>query len=378
MPSEELPTQHEEKSVNDRIREKIRRGLATIGLRSRHVESAPPPPALPNTPQEPQEQKINIHVHYTRHHRGDDFKHVVARIKNPSTRPDVHLVESLVNTPDAAEHFKEVQAVADGTLRLDDMRTPKPYETSAHGVELAALAKTGIGVGNIDANSNNPYERDIIEQMDALHADFLFDPESATLDEVIDSILANTRESARLHRERERVMVRKFKPEIARITEEKPELQSKPELEVLYPLGGIHTTFGHDLQKEDGVKVTRSFSENPYVWSYDAQLHRTFQWGVEKSEEELRELAAKVYMENILRSSLHRNSFAYVAEDAVNEARYCRSIIENFNQAEIEQLFTNRRTNPEALESMLEEKALGVLPRTFSELLENLNQRGIL
>lgn len=144
-----------------------------------------------------------------------------------------------------------------------------------------------------------------------------------------------------LQKERENKILENMKTNLLQLLKEKPELQNKENLNILFPMGAFHTRLYHETKKR-GDKVSQEFSASPYTFDSRSTIERKIHFlGIEKAQEDM----PKVLLYWLLRKS-----------GALSTNEVPHKFVSKFSDEQIKELFnlyqkskSDQEFKPEAL-----------------------------
>ncbi|OGG09026.1 hypothetical protein A3J20_04100 [Candidatus Gottesmanbacteria bacterium RIFCSPLOWO2_02_FULL_42_29] len=87
-----------------------------------------------------------------------------------------------------------------------------------------------------------------------------------------------------MQKERENKILENIKTNLLELLKEKPELQNRENLKILFPMGAFHTRLYHEMQKQ-GDDVKREFSPTPYIFDPRQSVERKIHFkGIEEAQ----------------------------------------------------------------------------------------------
>lgn len=123
-------------------------------------------------------------------------------------------------------------------------------------------------------------------------------------------------------KERENKILENMKTNLLQLLKEKPELQNKENLNILFPMGAFHTRLYHETKKR-GDSVSQEFSPSPYIFDPRQTIERKIHFlGIEKAKDDI----PKILLYWLLRKSKVMNpdnithkALAKFSEDQIRE-----------------------------------------------------------
>lgn len=90
-----------------------------------------------------------------------------------------------------------------------------------------------------------------------------------------------------MQKEREDKILENMKTNLLQLLKEKPELQNKENIKILFPMGAFHTRLYHETKKR-GDNVSQEFSSSPYIFDPRMTIERKIHFlGIEKAKEDM-------------------------------------------------------------------------------------------
>jgi|GEM_PF-1266724 len=106
-------------------------------------------------------------------------------------------------------------------------------------------------------------------------------------DELIERIANVSELESIMQKEREDKILENMKKNLLQLFKEKPELQNKEKLNILFPVGAFHTRLYHETKKR-GDNVSQEFSPSPYIFDPRMTVERKIHFlGIEKAKEDM-------------------------------------------------------------------------------------------
>ena len=271
------------------------------------------------------EPALSVDVFYSTHDTPKDFE----KLADFLPQADIYIPEVIGWSSVDQAHY---DAVSEGRKTPEEIveslkiTTPDMYplhDTKLKEFEILYNSHKPITLIDI------PLRHSLTQRFNTLDVAFL---ESLTghFEDDLESYKNFLQQLAQFQREREEYILSQFKPKIAELLDDHPELREKADLRVLVALGGLHTPIWHSLKKS-GQKTATFFKSKPYVYSHENEAIRRNMFGKEVSDE----LATRAYLES--------EFFAHFTpardEDTETLAILMRKIIDQFSVTDVKAVF---------------------------------------
>lgn len=274
--------------------------------------------------------KVKLHIYFSPHGSAEDMEGLINRMPDA----DVWLFEGRGRSKlgaqkifDKAAHMGgvDIEQVIDSIRQHDE-----PIRGLAMESMIRAVYGSGVAVGSIDLDTS-------LSDMQLggdLHQVSLRDGlDKLNYSQAQVELARRVQKSAALDAEREERMVDNFADEMDTIITRRPYLLDKDEINVLMTIGAYHTSIGRRFDAA-GVKSTREFSDNPYVYAYNSELKRAYTYGAEPSDE----LIKHSLSEFIVNKALDRE-FGFLDIKYEELAKYVRRYVGGLSDDDQEVLF---------------------------------------
>jgi hypothetical protein len=320
------------------------------------------------TERHPDWPPLKLKFYFTRHTELQD----AVGIKDHVDKTDIYLYED--PTDDGIKPALQAIADADPSIIAFDTLIKRLNlgwtKTTAAETEFRALFGSKKIVGHIDLRSRDPLTAyDIQEALNAEAPD-----KSGNFEHMLSLYPYNISRTSKLQAQREKIMFGRFELEMQELINIHLELKAKEEINILFTLGASHTPLFHEF-RQAGINVERSFSDQPYVYSYEGELRRALLFGVEPT----RDLIAKIYLEDEFRTILNKTTNRKGYPNSNESNLYLRQIISVFTTDEIKQIY-NQTLRDGALtidqvNQLLETKGLSRMPDSAQQIHDMLEEQ---
>lgn len=270
------------------------------------------------------EPTLLVDVLYSAHDTPKDFE----KLANFLPQADIYIPEIIGWSSVDQAHYdaiSEGRRTPEEIIKSLKVTTPDMYpfhDTKLKEFEI--LYKSHKPITFIDIPLRHP----LTQRFNALDA--ALDSLTGHFEQDLESYKDFIQKIAQFQKEREAYMLSQFKPKIAELLENHPELKEKVDLRILVALGSLHTPIWHALKKS-GQKTAAFFKSKPYIHSHENEAIRRNMFGKEVSDE----LAARAYLES--------EFFAHFTparnEDTEELAILMRNIIDQFSITDIKAVF---------------------------------------
>lgn len=136
-----------------------------------------------------------------------------------------------------------------------------------------------------------------------------------------------------LHSSREDFMIVQLTKQVKEVLQIRPELKNKEKLKILMFLGAAHTRV-YELLKDYGQEVNRTFSHEPFQFSYGVEGMQRYSRGMEIDNE----LAAKIALEMFVGDFFY-GLFEDASVDNHDLQAYIRKVVGIFSFEDIKRIF---------------------------------------
>lgn len=164
----------------------------------------------------------------------------------------------------------------------------------------------------------------------------------SSYEETLEQISNYSELESLLQKERENKILENMKINLLQLLKEKPELQDKENLNILFPMGAFHTRLYHETKKR-GDSVSKEFSPTPYVFDPRQTIERKIHFlGIEKAKEDM----PKVLLYWLLRKSkvmspenITHKALAKFSDNKIHE------LFEMYQKSESDEKFNSEAVN---------------------------------
>lgn len=164
----------------------------------------------------------------------------------------------------------------------------------------------------------------------------------SSYEETLEQISNYSELESLLQKERENKILENMKINLLQLLKEKPELQDKENLNILFPMGAFHTRLYHETKKR-GDSVSKEFSPAPYVFDPRQTIERKIHFlGIEKAKEDM----PKILLYWLLRKSkvmspenITHKALAKFSDDKIRE------LFEMYQKSESDEKFNSEAVN---------------------------------
>ena len=238
--------------------------------------------------------------------------------------------------------------------------TPK-HLTVANAISVGELIPTTEAVGQLGIDlSKEGYERQLLKMVYGSHKPIAYidypaeDEEevgnqrsvgrfigmiplwwvlSKSFEYKIESIKLNLEDFAQSDKKREDYMISMLQPIIRRTIANNPSLSQKAQqegqLNTLLILGAAHTAVSHSLERQ-GFKVSREFSQKPFVYPYFVEGIRRYRFDKKVDND----LAARIFIEVVI-ASLFRKELQNAFSESIQDGKFTRGIVSRLSYQDI-------------------------------------------
>ncbi len=263
----------------------------------------------------------------------------------------------------------------DRYMRQNTLGDDKPLQGSNVDAQLRAVYGRAIRMGNLDPYGTKDHDP-LLKQDAAKDAEvptrLLEAGDDSDYDSYLDGFGDYLTQLGQAHEEREQQMPELLESEIGRILKRDRKLRRKPQLEAVASLGAYHTGAVEKLRAAGfDVEVV---GEAEAGQSYGHEVQRL---GA-KGEEVDRELLEKAFVENMVHTAVIMQGGE--SRRYINDLNYAHDVAARFDSAESQELFQALKAQGggggDALDTVLEHKGLGRIPRSGDELVAALGRLG--
>jgi hypothetical protein len=215
---------------------------------------------------------IKISFFFNKHATAEDGQMVADRLKDK----DIFIQE---NAGWDEERLLTLQKVTNGEFTADQAiehekaRGKAFFWTDYYKAIFENIYGTNKEILLVDIKDDSELYKKIYDlmKMDGVYWNIL--DRSKTYDEVIEHIGDTSQLESLSQEERENEILKNTKQNLLELLKNKPELQNKQELDILFSMGSFHTRLYHEMKK-GGDDVAREYQSMPYTFSPRMEVER--------------------------------------------------------------------------------------------------------
>ena len=273
----------------------------------------------------PGEPKISVNIFYSPHASAKDME----GLKKEFEKCDIYMPERVEWTEGTLDIFKRLSS---GKMNPSEVAPDKdPVIQQRESMIDNMIFNSQKPIALIDVPENHQIIKDEENRQSQNKGKKIF--HYGNFQDTLDS-LKNALKSEYLQEQRETYMLSQLKPQVETVLNEHPELKDKQEIKVLLSLGADHRPLYHSLKKEN-LQVTRTFSENPFVYPFSLEVVRRNAFGRPVENE----LVGQALTEILLWKAFRPHLVDLAEQDSQKVTVFTRKLISVFSPDEIKKMY---------------------------------------
>ncbi len=311
-------------------------------------------------------KKVNVSLYLSFHANKVDMEGITPHLDNA----DIVLYELATATEEGLQQAKKVKQMynkvsVDPDRDLDYVMDWAGFEGTSDEPVLRGIYGSGKAVGTLDVGSTQG-ERELVEGMN--EAMYPLSRGIANYEDTLDMFRELHTDFASLQQERERIMVEKFEVVVEEILNQRPDLKSKENLNIVISMGSGHESM-HELFGSIGIPVEKHFGHaDSYSKDYGGQLIEAISKGVEPSNE----LVQRAFTQRVLSEAIGKEikDTSLSSEEYLKYLRHYVSELYPEDMMDIFQLWNKDMATAANIDSMLAETGMPRLARSAKEIID--------
>ncbi len=232
---------------------------------------------------------VNIHIIFGPHETKADWTNRTAIQRRLKWKTDIFIPESIEMDSETLDIFNAVSRGDQSAYHMaaNSIRAYKAQGGPAAGFfqgMIDVIKGTNVIIGNVDLEVGDPTAADKKRIVETRLSDLMMIDFDRTL-EKFDQLVER---EAEIDNIREAYMLERLSQFLDEIIQRNPRLRNQRSINVVMTLGGLHTPIFQALRRITNPaesKITREFSEKPFVYRYFDRLYRSYRFGVDVDPE---------------------------------------------------------------------------------------------
>ncbi len=286
---------------------------------------------------------IKTNFFFNQHATAEDGQMVADRLKDK----DIFIQENAGWDDERLLTWQKVTSgefTADQAIEHEKARGKAFFWTEYYKSIFENIHGTNKEVLLVDIKDDSELYKEIYDLMktDGVYWNIL--DRSKTYDEVIEHIGDASQLESLSQEERENEILKNTKQNLLELLKNKPELQDKEELNVLFSMGSFHTRLYHEMKK-DGNDVTREHQSMPYTFSPRMEVERLVHFkGREVAESSMPKVLLYLLLgkTGVFRLDQMKHEQQHIVMKKFNTDAQIRELYERYQKSESDEQFRKK------------------------------------